>query len=340
MHKCLKISCLKLLIALFVVVFIPPCGAQAYLKHYDPQKGFRPASRSLTTAFLKLAASLEHHGSPEPYIRYVLAEHARIDGKYRKATGKASSARPEYFTDEYLANLLSNWKKLEKPLQLDQLCRDSGRYMRHAIRGSWHKTSDELVAEESNLNAAQKKQYRAFLMKAHFKKSDFAALEAFYEKGAGFENLSQAGKDQMSQRVWLGTQSPDERDKFKRDRKGGTSLVRLFNDYQQRLMADINDGGEREVTSATLEKILIEQLRLKDDDPKIAEFTWNSEDAVRYAHLMKWEFTRRWKLVAEQLDEAGTKRVSGQTLSMVDNLRILVNSELLAAINESSIKEK
>jgi len=80
-------SYLRLLCCWFVVFFAQFAHGQGYLPHYDPEKGFEPAARSLTTTFLKLAGSLEHHGDPEVYMRWVLKENARIDRKYWKVFG-------------------------------------------------------------------------------------------------------------------------------------------------------------------------------------------------------------------------------------------------------------
>jgi hypothetical protein len=338
MQKSLTI---RYLASIFLGVFwclMPPVAAQPYLEYYNPETGFTPAQPNLTKVFLKLAASLEHHGSPEPYIRYVLAEHKRIDAKDLKATGKTGTARPAYFTDEYCDNLLNNWKRLEKPLQLDQLCRESGRYMRYAILGSWHKSPDELVAEEGKLNAAEKKAYGALVAKQFFKKSDFAALEAFYADGAGYDKLSQAGKGEMSQRISFGTMPPKQRQKYFDDQKGGTSIVKIFNEYQRLLIADINADGERKVTSETLEKMLIERLALNGTPPEPSKLKWDEKDALNYSHLVKRLFELRFAAVEGKVDERAAKLMRQHQISMVVDLMVIANSELLAAINEKSLK--
>jgi hypothetical protein len=271
-------------------------------------------------------------------IRHVLAEHKRIDTKYFKATGKIGTARPAYLTDEYCDNLLNNWKKLEKPLQLDQLCRDSGRYMRHAIRGSWHKSPDELAAEEDKLNATQKKTYRTLIEKPFFKKSDFPALDAFYADGAGYDNLSQAGKGEMSQRISFGTMPPTQRQKYLDDQKGGTSIVKIFNEYQRMLIADINADSERKVTSETLEKMLIDHLALNGKAPSISELKWDEKDAVNYSQLIRKVFELRFAAVEGKVDDDTAKLMRQHQTTMVVDLIVIANSELLAAINEKSLK--
>lgn len=324
----------------FYLVFQIAAYGQAESVYYTSEKGFIPAQNDLTKVFLKLAASLEEEATPEPYIRHVLAEHARIDAKYEQATGKKRSARPAYFTDDYLNNLLTNWERLEKPLQLDQLCRDSGRYMRHAILGTWHKTPVDLVAEEKKLNEAEKLQYRAFVAKPFFKKSDLAALERFYEDGNGYDKLSKEGREQMFLRNELGMQSPEKREEYFANHTGGTVIVKIFNQYQRLLVADINADGERKVSSETLEKMLIESLFLDDKKPELSKLEWDEKDAVHYANLVKWEFERRWELARQNISEKGAASIEAQTRSMVSNLLILVHSELRAAMNENYLDRK
>lgn len=310
----------------------------APLEGYDPETGFAPAQNDLTKVFLKLAASLEVEGTPEVYIRHVLEEHARIDAKYEKATGKKGSARPEYFTDAYMDNLLTNWKRLEEPLQLEQLCRDSGRHMRHAILGSWHKTPNDLLLEEENLTDAEKKQYRDLLSKAFFVKSDFSAMESFYADGGGYDKLSQSGREQMSLRTHLGTLSPEKREKYFDDYAGGTTIVGILNEYQRLLVADINADGERKVNSEKLEKLLVERLSLNGESPEISELERDEKDAVTYSHMVKWEFDRRFNFSIEKLGKKDGENVNDQIFSMVENLLILAHSELRGAMKESFLE--
>ncbi len=323
----------------FFLIFTISAHGQERTKHYDPEKGFAPAQNDLTKVFLKLAESLEHEGTPEPYIRHVLAEHARIDAKYEQATGKKGSARPKYFTDDYRDNLLTNWKRLEEPLQLEQLCRDSGRYMRHAILGSWHKTPDDLVLEEENLSEAEKKEYRSLVSKVFFEKSDFAAMERFYKDGGGYDKLSELGREQMSLRTHLGTLSPEKRKKYFDDHAGGTVIVTIFNEYQRLLVADINAEGERKVNSETLEGMLSERLLLGQEKPDLSKLDWIEKDAVRYAHLVKLEFVGRSRVLDEKIKGDTAKLFRSHLDSMRENLSILAYSELLASIREGMIDE-
>ena len=73
-----------------------------HLEHYNSKDGFSPASKSLSAIMLKIAGSLEHHGSPEPYLKWILEkEHPRIAAKWKNATGQDRTSRPAYLTDEY-----------------------------------------------------------------------------------------------------------------------------------------------------------------------------------------------------------------------------------------------
>ncbi len=121
---------------LFVLLFSQSSArteeAPPYAAYFNPAKGFKPAQANFQLIFLQMAGSFESSGSPEAYLRHIMAENSRIDGKYRLATGKTGAARPSYFTDEYLERLLRNWNKMAPALALESLARESGRNMRLA----------------------------------------------------------------------------------------------------------------------------------------------------------------------------------------------------------------
>ncbi len=111
-----------------------------YLRFYDPAKGFKPAQTDLTKIFLQAAASLEHFGSPEPYMRHMLAEHARIHKLTAAKFGdKAVSTLPAALSTERVEKLISNWNKLSSVLELDILAKNIGQDVRLGIRGVWDK---------------------------------------------------------------------------------------------------------------------------------------------------------------------------------------------------------
>ena len=127
-----------------IAAFIVACGPSAraatppeYLNSFDPMKGFKPAQDNLTQIFLQIAGSLEHYGSPEPYLRHMAKEHERIEGIYRRKNGHdPKSYRPAYMTDEYLNRLCANWNLLAPKLGLEPYAKDVGHMMRDAIKGT------------------------------------------------------------------------------------------------------------------------------------------------------------------------------------------------------------
>ncbi len=112
-------------------------AAPEYVAYYNPETGFKPAQTSLTQIFLQMAGSLEHHGSPEPYIRHMQAEHKRVSSLYEQKTGKLHKGRmPAHMTDEYLQQFVSNWNALSPRLGLDTFAKEIGRCAREGIRGT------------------------------------------------------------------------------------------------------------------------------------------------------------------------------------------------------------
>ena len=128
--------------AICAIAIAFPCAAtaqdreQAGPDHYQPANGFKPAQTNLTEIFLQLADSLEHHGSPEPYIRHMQSEHKRISALYEQKTGDPHKGRmPSYMTEEYLNRFIANWNALSSKLGLDQLAKDAARCAHNAIQG-------------------------------------------------------------------------------------------------------------------------------------------------------------------------------------------------------------
>ena len=120
--------------AAILAVFPPETVAQE--PHYDPDSGFRPAQTNLTEISLQLAGSLEHHGSPIPYLRHVGAEHDRIATTYRERLGKEMAPYlPAYMDDEYIDGLAGSWDELSPKLELERLASRSGAMMSLAIEG-------------------------------------------------------------------------------------------------------------------------------------------------------------------------------------------------------------
>ena len=108
-----------------------------YTRHFDPAKGFKSAQANLTEIFLQIAGSLECYGSPEPYLRHMQKEHARIDQLFEQKIGKPHPSRmPSHMTVAYVDRLVRNWNTLSTPLGLEPFAKEIGRCMREGIMGT------------------------------------------------------------------------------------------------------------------------------------------------------------------------------------------------------------
>jgi hypothetical protein len=292
-----------------LAIFSPRGGAfgaeqPPYAGHFNPANGFKPAQRNLTAIFLQMAGSLEHFGSPEPYMRHVLAEHARIDAKYRKATGKPTSCRPEYLTDDYVEKLVRNWNKMAPSLSLEPLARQSGKNLRYAIMGTWNMAPAEKVSAEAKLTPGESTTYRKLLEKQWFEKPDFKMLDAFYADGGGYDKLSEFGKSEISKRVKRGQQTPEKRAESIRNDEGGTKIVSIINAHQKTIVS-YWEGNGPETGKAELRSALIAALRLKEDEVNLAGTGESLRDPIFYAHEIKVGFTKRIDAVREQAKQPG-----------------------------------
>lgn len=310
-----------------------------YTPYFNPAVGFKPAQRSLTQIFLQMAGSFEHFGTPEPYIRHVMAEHARIDAKYKLATGKGGSSRPAYLTDEYIENLLAGWNKLAPVLNFESLCKLSGRNMRYAILGSWNRSVSELVADEPRLSADEKATYKLFLKKSYFTKADFPALDAFYK--APYDKLTDAGREQLSKRTRRGTQTPELRDKSIEASKNGTIIVSIFNEQQKKTLAFLESKSTEKVNSDNLQKALVQRLDLDKQDVVWEKLPTEEGDALRYSHAITSIFQKRFNHVRQeaQSPEQATNIEKAMTL-MVTNLLSIAQSEFEAGLDDEFIDKK
>jgi hypothetical protein len=307
-----------------------------YAEHFNPANGFKPAQRNLTAVFLQMAGSLEHFGTPEPYMRHVLAEHARIDARYKKATGKDGSSRPGYFTEEYVQKLVKNWNNMAPALSLETFAKKSGQNMRYALMGSWNMTIGEKLAVEDKLSPAEAATYRKLLEKPWFEKRDFQTLEAFY--GSGYDKLSELGKSQMSKRIKLGALTPEKRAAALENEKGGTMVVTLLNAHQKRTLAYLENKNIPKVNSDNLETDLVSKLGLKGNDVNLAKQDEFEHDALFYSHLIRAGMTKRIDAVRAQVkDPAQVKAVEESLTAIIGELAVLAQSEFEAAIYEEML---
>ena len=125
-----------------------------YLQSFNPTNGFKPAQKNLTEIFLQLAGSLEFYGSPEPYMRHVKSEHARIEAKYQQKFSKPPKSHcPAYMTDEYIEKFAKNWNLLSPKFDLKPFTQDIGNMMREAIKGT--RGTGTMLVEIFNEHQAQ-----------------------------------------------------------------------------------------------------------------------------------------------------------------------------------------
>jgi hypothetical protein len=330
-----------LIIRYLVVIFsllscAPAAFAQqpGYLPYYDPSKGFKPAQINVTKLFLQMAGSLEYDGSPEPYIRHVMAEHARIDA-IAKARGDSGSSRPAYLTDAYVNQLIANWNKISPPLKLDAFCRDAGKNIRYAILGSKNMTVAELVDREKSLNETELKNYRSLLAKPYFSKSDFPAMEKFYS--SAFDKLSETGKDQISRRTRLGTQSPDLRAKELAAPPTGTAVVRLFNQHQDRTVAFLEDHNNPKANADTLQASLIDLLKLNQELNLPKDMAAFDAEPLIYSHKIREGYQQRIEAVQKTAQSPTQSAMIEKAMRlMYENLVVITQSEFEAALCEKA----
>lgn len=346
-HHSLIFRCFRLIFITLSAVFAIVVAFQSqaapeladplpYAAHFDPDRGFKLVQPNLSRVFLQMAGSLEHFGTPENYIRHVMAEHSRIDAKHH-ATGGKGSSRPAYLTDDYVDNLIANWNKVAPPLKLDAFCREAGRDIRYAILGSKNMEVPELVTLETALTDDEREAYRRLLDKPYFMKVDFPVMDAFY--GSSFDKLTDTGKDQISRRTRLGTLPPDERDEALAVAPKGTALVRLFNEHQDKTVAFLNDRDSPKATADTLQADLIKALKLGQElDLPNGLSPFDAEPLI-YAHRIRDEYMRRIEAVGKTArTPEQVKIVNGVMKLMLENLVIIAQSEYEAGLYEKSSK--
>lgn len=328
--------------ALFQLGFNSEARAADPLPHgayYRAEAGFKPAQRDFAKILLQLAGSLEYHGSPEPYIRHIMAEHSRIAGKYEAAIGKEATVRPDYLTDEFAERLIANWKKLTPGLKLDTLSHESGRNLRLAVMGTWNIPNSELIAGETTLTDGERNEFARFLAKDYFKKADLPDVDRFYQDGAGYDKLSRISKIRMSKRIERGIMSPEKRIEDIENDKRGSLAVKLLNDHQNRVMNYLVSDDAKPVGADHLIAALKSGLRLGEELVDLEGMDEYEHDALFYSHVIKEDFAKRFayirKTVKPQEEAEATVR---SVYAMVDNLAVLANLEFRLAILETEIK--
>jgi hypothetical protein len=297
-----------------------------YAAYFNPDKGFKSVQGSLQMIFLQLAGSLEHYGTPEPYIRHVMTEHGRVDAKYFKATGRHITSQPPYLTNEYIESLAKNWNQMSPVLTLEPLCKTSGRNLRYAIMGSWNMAISEMVAAETSLTKEEAASYRAILKKDYFTKADFPMLEKFYQ--SPYDKLTEQAKNELSVRTWRGTQPPDKRDKAIQDAKGGTLLLRILNQHQDNALAYFEDRKAPKANADDLQETLITQLKLNLVEVRLNGLDAFERDALYYSHLIRAAVQKRIDHVQAQMKNAEEAKAVAKALTLtLENLVVLAQME-------------
>ncbi len=268
-----------------------------------------------------------------------MAEHERIAKKYKAATGKNTTARPKYLTDQFVENLIGNWNKLNGGLKLEGLSRDAGKNMRLAIMGTWNLTSPELLALETNLNKDELALYAKFLAKPHFKKTDFPELDRFYSDGGGWDKMTEIGRSQMTRRTAYSILPPDEREAKRQKDAGGSLVVKILNGHTDQLMNYLTTNSQKMVNGDTLLASLTTGLKLDGGTPKLDGLDEYERDAFQYSHAIKGDFLKRFAFI----DKGAKSPTDAQNMktaltSMVDSLAIIANSEFQASMLELRAK--
>ena len=329
-HNPLKFRYLAVVLPLLLASPSNCVAEPAYAAYFNPDDGFKPVQPSLAKAFLKLAGSLEHFGTPEKYIRHVLAEHERIDAAHHAKGGKGSS-RPAYLTDEYADTLIASWNKMATPLELENFCRQAGKNMRYAILGTKNMTVSELVLLETKLNEKEITTYRDLLGKQYFKKTDFKAMEAFYE--TAYDKLTETGQTQISRRTMLGTLDPEARMKELSKPITGTALLDFLNKNQDATFARIEDRSKPKADSETLQANIIEFLKLETSLELVPGLDAHDSEALIYAHKIRDEYMRRVGAVRKTAKSPEQEaKIDKAMRLMLENLVVLVQSEFEAGV--------
>ena len=305
-----------------------------YASYFNPQVGFKPAQVDFAAIFLQLAGSLEFYGTPEPYVRHVMAEHTRIAAKYQAAKGKDGDSRPEYLTDKYVETMLGNWKKLTPGLALDSLCRESGRNMRYAIKGSWNMAPEELAAEETNLSPDEKKFFATLIGKSYFRKEDLKEVDRFYN--TVWDKLSDNGKLQVSKRTRRGQMDPAARAADIKNDQGGSLVVKIFNQHHDALMNYLTSENKQVVNSQSLQDALRIGLKLEQDEITLTGLNEYERDAFKYSHVIRSAFQKRFNHIQTNVKNADdAKSLRRELDSMTEDLLVIAHSEFRAALMDA-----
>ena len=307
----------------FAVVILLVSTATSPLSLGQEKAGFvfKPADTSLALVFQQMAGSLEHYGTPVPYLRHILAEHERIEALYYKKKGKKPrSYKPDWLTTEYIAKLEKNWAKLSPKLGLDGFARRSGKRINAAIdsensfvielcNAHQKQVFEKMVGRgKGNPNYAKFREEFLARLKSdsvidHQARVEFAltasqskAYRRFLAKPRiersdfpalekfyknGYDNLTDLGKSRMSRRVWDGT------------RKKPPNPITEDQASYRRARAELKAiEKDMQAIFARLEKYLPEQdaSQLKDWLQNVVDVSCEAAESEIRTAIAEWAF--------------------------------------------------
>lgn len=232
----------SLLATVITVLFCLLVGDSAadkpeHLASYNPGKGFKSAQRDLSEVFLQLAGSLEAHGSPEPYLRHIAAEHNRIEALYRvKFRKNPQSYRPEQITDAYLDRFTNNWKVLAGQLPLEPWAKEFGHLMRDALLGT--RGTGTIIVKILN----------------HHQQSVLDAMSGKGERAADFESL----RTQLVRELELDKKTVDE-GKYEVARRDAVRCAIIIHGITTKLFGKI-DADYKEEDAKRIKAFLVKTI--------------------------------------------------------------------------------
>lgn len=292
-----------------------------YKDFYDPAVGFEELDADLVDVFIKIAGSLEHHQSPEPYLRYVLAEYQSRSS--RMGQGRMGDVEP-ILTEEYVDGIMASWNQMREPLQMDEFARLSGIYLRHAVLGFWHQTIEERLSYEPNLNETDQARYRAIVERTFLEDVDMPAMELFYAEVR--DKLTEQGKQSVSFRFWNGTRSNREIwDYMKELMDSGSFLHRILREFP----ADAEDEtytGHQLVGSIRVSLALEQTVDLSD-------YGWMDIDSIEYAHNIKQLIDNRVEAISSQMGAETAASVRNELIRVPYSLCLYAFAEHIMATN-------
>ena len=318
----LTISTAMIFIAL--TVFSQDQGKPPSTAFYNPEKGFKPAQTNLTEIFLQLAGSLEHHGSPEPYIRHVQAENQRISLLVEQKIGKPYCGMPAHMSDEYLNQFITNWNALSTKLALDELAKEAGKGTRNVLRGS-RDTGTFVIAI---INTHQEEVVQT--MKGKSKNGSFEILQARLGTELGFTvpnpiPLSGEGIAALVER---------EKALTEEERKEYAALLKYerfykvkfgaLDSFYKRVFDKLTEDGQAEIS-----KRVWGGIRGSETD---------KQDAINNTLILKKKFAELFKRIDSVLPTDQAQQVQGVVKSFFIDVARLAHSEFEIGIMEWAIK--